>query len=638
MRYCVFDIEANGLLEEATKIHCLAYQIYEGKNLLEKGVIQEIPAIKSFLEQQEILVGHNIIRYDLPVLAKLADLRIKPESQIIDTLALSYYLYPFEKFKHGLEAWGERLEAKKIQIIDWESLEFEQYQKRCEQDVVINSKLFQLEYSILSRLYDNDSEKINKLVQYLTFKFICLRDQEKVGIHFNRREAEFWKHKLTFQIENQKEELAKSMPKILKERKPVKMYKQDGTLSAVGEKWKTKLRNLGLPEDSDAIYTDGNPSSSQQMKAWLLSIGWQPDIFEESKTTKKKIPQISLKNGEGITESVKALYEKKPVLRNLEGLYIAQHRLSIFESFLKAATQDDKVFSTAHGFTSTMRLQHSNPVVNLPKPDRYLGKEIRGLLTVPDDNWLMCGADISGLEDNTKQHYLYFFDPEYVKEMRTPGFDPHLDIALLANIISKDDVEFYKSFKAEQATSEDKQRYSHIKTLRSKAKQVNFASTYSASPPKIQQLLQSDLKFAENLHSIYWTRNIGIKKTVACLKEKWIELPFATPIKQRYIFNPVSKFWMILRHEKDKFSALNQSTGVFVFDTWLYNFKVETKDIDCNVVLQYHDEMLVVCHKEDKEVVEKALLSAMAKTNKMLNLNVEISISIDWGKNYAECH
>ena len=48
--------------------------------------------------------------------------------------------------------------------------------------------------------------------------------------------------------------------------------------------------------------------------------------------------------------------------------------------------------------------------------------------------------------------------------------------------------------------------------------------------------------------------------------------------------------------------------------------------------------MLVECHNEDKVVVEQALLNAMTKTNKILNLNVEISISIDWGENYAECH
>jgi hypothetical protein len=53
-------------------------------------------------------------------------------------------------------------------------------------------------------------------------------------------------------------------------------------------------------------------------------------------------------------------------------------------------------------------------------------------------------SDMSGLEDNTKQHYMYYFDPEYVKQMRTPGFDPHIDISVRAKKISYDEGEFYK--------------------------------------------------------------------------------------------------------------------------------------------------------------------------------------------------
>lgn len=54
---------------------------------------------------------------------------------------------------------------------------------------------------------------------------------------------------------------------------------------------------------------------------------------------------------------------------------------------------------------------------------------------------------MSALEDTTKQHYMYYYDPEYVTQMRVPGFDPHVDVAVLSNLMTKEEEKFYKWFK-----------------------------------------------------------------------------------------------------------------------------------------------------------------------------------------------
>ena len=36
-----------------------------------------------------------------------------------------------------------------------------------------------------------------------------------------------------------------------------------------------------------------------------------------------------------------------------------------------------------------------------------------------------------------------------------------------------------------------------------------------------------------------------------------------------WLYNPVSEFWYSLRSDKDRFSTLNQGTGVFCFDSWV---------------------------------------------------------------------
>mgnify|MGYP002878897845 CR=1 FL=1 len=61
-------------------------------------------------------------------------------------------------------------------------------------------------------------------------------------------------------------------------------------------------------------------------------------------------------------------------------------------------------------------------MVNLPGVDRPWGKEIRGCLTAPT-GYVLCGADMTSLEDTTKRHYMQPYDPDYVHEMSQAGFD-----------------------------------------------------------------------------------------------------------------------------------------------------------------------------------------------------------------------
>ena len=121
MRYTIFDIECDGLLNEVTKIHCLSYTIFTDKlEFIEQGSITDYNQIKNFFLSKRILVGHNIIRYDIPVVEKL--LGIKNTNEIIDTLGLSWYLFPTEiknkvmikKKKHGLEIWVKRWNTQGI--------------------------------------------------------------------------------------------------------------------------------------------------------------------------------------------------------------------------------------------------------------------------------------------------------------------------------------------------------------------------------------------------------------------------------------------------------------------------------------------------------------------------------------------
>ena len=82
----VFDVEANGLLDKATKIHCLSYTT-DGKNY---QTIFDYSDMRDLILSQHGLVGHNIIRYDVPLIEKILGIKIK--ARLFDTLPMSWVL------------------------------------------------------------------------------------------------------------------------------------------------------------------------------------------------------------------------------------------------------------------------------------------------------------------------------------------------------------------------------------------------------------------------------------------------------------------------------------------------------------------------------------------------------------------
>ena len=359
MKYTIFDIETNGLYQDVTKLHCLSYQIFEDGILLSKNTLVDTELIKNFVEQQECIVGHNIIRYDLPVLEKLVG--VKYSKKIIDTLAISWYLFP-ERHKHGLESYGEEFHVAKPIIEDWNNLGIEEYKHRCETDVEINKILWLAQEDYLSKIYEGNFDRI---IGYLNFKFQCLLEQELVGITLDINLCKKTKLNLKLVVEEKVGVLSAVMPKnlgnVLKKR-PTVFYKKDGSLTNSSKKWVEDLKELNLPEDTEVIYEMPNPGSSVQLKKWLLTLGWKPITFKVSKSTGEKVAQISLPMGQGICPSVKELYSKEPALEALEGLYIAQHRIGLIKSYFENMDKQGKIYATAHGFTNTLRLKHSVPV------------------------------------------------------------------------------------------------------------------------------------------------------------------------------------------------------------------------------------------------------------------------------------
>jgi hypothetical protein len=612
----IIDLEADGLLDQATKIHVLSWEDAGGH----VHSTHDYDMMRKVLMNAPVLMGHNIIRYDVPLIEKV--LGITPEATMVDTLALSWYLEP-SHMRHGLDDWGKRLGVMKPKITDWNSLTPEEYAHRCEEDVKINSLLWERLNRKLSRLYRDDHSK-QRLIDYLSFKLSCARDQEAYRWRLDVPKAEALLSQLTQLKEDKELQLRKAMPKkpITKVMNPPKvMYKKDGTLSARGEAWHELMREKLLPASTSTPVTvvsgmeDGNPNSHEQVKDWLFNLGWVPRTFKyirgEEYGQERKIPQI--RSGSDLCPSVLDLVNKDPAIELLDGLSVISHRLGVVKGFV-TSHEDGWLKAEVAGLTNTFRFKHMKPLVNIPAVDKPYGKEIRGCLIAPAGDVLI-GSDMVSLEDTTKRHYMKPLDPDYVAEMSVEGYDPHLQLAKFAGACTQEDID--------QHTAGTKD----MSPLRKNYKAVNYSAIYGVGAQKLARTTGMGQQEAKRLIEAYWKRNWAVKKVAESQKVREIG-------GELWMRNPVSGFWHNLRYEKDRFSTLNQSTGVYCFDTWVGL----VKDKGCRVIFQAHDEIVVQVKEEDADKVQAQLKDCIREANDILKLNIELDVDTQKGDSYSAIH
>lgn len=645
MKSAVFDMEADGL--KPTKIHCLSFFEMESSNTVE--TITTYSQMREFFLAYDVYIGHNIRRFDLVHLEKLLDIKIN--AIFIDTLAVSWYLEPKRK-KNSLESYGDQYGIEKPFILDWEKQKLSDYIYRCEQDVKINTRLWQDQLKYLVKLYP-DSKDLWSFLKYLDFKMYCAALQEEAGWRLDVNKCEQSIGILEREREGKTIALSAAMPKVPIIREyvaPKRLYNSDGQLSLLGQRWKERLDARGLPLGYDGTieeiigYDDGNPGSHQQIKDWLYSLGWVPGTikYQRNKETgeMKEIPQVNKERGEGICESIKRLYPQCPDLELLDGLSVLSHRLSLLRGFLRDVDEDGYVRASVQGLTNTLRFKHA-VVVNLPKVGVKYGDDIRGCLISSSDDHELCGADMSSLEDRIKQHFIQPHDPDYVAELNRPDYDPHLDIAVIAGGLNEDESAFYKRtdaalqdvLLAASVTKEDKTEYGRIKKSRSIFKNGNYACQYGAGPPRLVITCGISLEDAKELHKAYWKRNWAIR---AVADEQIVKtLPsFDGDGEQMWLYNPVSGFWYSLRTEKDIFSTLVQGTASYCFDTWVSHVLSERPQLTA----QFHDEIVLDVIKGYEQEIRDFLQKTIEETNEYLRLNRRLDIGVQFGERYSSIH
>ncbi len=439
----VADLESDGLLFEATKIHVWGFKM-AGKGITTFRGATEENRIRAFfqyhIDNKIPLVGHNFISFDIPLFEKLYKIDLS-ELMVIDSLALSWYLNHDRKI-HGLDSFFSDYGIKKPEIAedDWAFVSecpveteahYQRMKHRVTEDVKINSALWddliqRLEdmYSIakievdagnvggtrvsedeviyLDRFKGDSVENyVNRILTFLMFKMDCARLQEKtmweVDVPY-LKESEATLLELTERAATELESVMPPVPTYTARKQPSKPFKKNGEMSAAGEKWES-LKKLLISEETDEhgnllakVIKQGeihelvslappNINGVQQVKDFLLSKGWVPESFKYVRDKEAFEAWIQSKPEQGSHRgSWTAWKNSKPVDREVAQISIdGEEGKELCPSILRLAEEVPEIKALESYSMIKHRLGTIQGFLKNLKFDKYLQARINGL-------------------------------------------------------------------------------------------------------------------------------------------------------------------------------------------------------------------------------------------------------------------
>ena len=363
MKVLVLDIETN-LAHD--KIWCCVTRVEHEVTVF----THQHGCLKQLIKEADVIVGHNIIGFDGPVLSRVWGIKI-PLSKVRDTLVMSRLWNPQLEGGHSLRAWGERLGDFKGDFTDFDSGLSDEMVEYCEQDVYVTSLLYDKLTKELSSF--GDSVELEHKISFI------MKKQEDNGFKLDVPQAVSLLAQLKDRMSVITDEMQAVFPPIVEERWSEKTGKQ--------------------LKDRVTVF---NVGSRQQIAERLQSIG-----VKFTKTTEK---------GSIIVDETTLKSIDKPEAQLIAEYLMIQKRVGLLDSWLDNVKDDGRV----HGRVITNgavtgRMTHQKPNMGqIPSVNSEYGADCRALWRVTDGNVLV-GTDLSGIELRCLAHYMQ--DPEWQEEL-----------------------------------------------------------------------------------------------------------------------------------------------------------------------------------------------------------------------------
>jgi DNA polymerase-1 len=574
-----FDIECNGLYADVDRVVCIGIK----DSLTSETTVyyrnDEIDIALELIRLADVVVGHNIVAFDIPVLKKLYPKWAGPEGLIRDTLVMARVMWPdikeddykikdFNKAligSHSLKAWGHRLKMDKGLFLEKEVPDFRQmvYSKEladyCAKDVEITCSLYD-HISSHIRAYGLDEAECWILEHQFAEQ---IAQQERNGFAFDSAAAADLYGTLAQIKTDLESDLISSVP-------PTEV------------KLKTKVKKIPF-----------NPGSRQQIAAALINLGWNPEDYTPTGEPK-------------VDEAVLSTLDY-PIAKKLSQYLMVQKRIGMLaegdEAWLKVVKADGRIHgSVNHNGAVTGRCTHRSPnlaqVTGVGSP---WGKECRQLFVAPPGRVLV-GVDAQGLELRCLAHYLARWDDgSYGKELLEG--DIHTANQKAAGLPTRAD-----------------------------AKKFIYAWLYGAGPAKLGSIVGGGAKEGRELNKRFLAKFPAIGKLKAAIDFGVDSRGYLIGLDGRHLR---------IRSKHSALNTLLQSCGAILMKKATVLMHQMFRGAGVHDVLQVahiHDEVQLEVAKDRAAEVASLAKRSIEQAGVGLGFRIRLDGSVSIGCNWAETH
>ena len=598
--WLVFDIETDGLYDKVTKVFCIVIYDINREETFAYGP-DRIDDALAHLATGDVLIGHNVIFYDVPVLQKLHSFNCK--ARILDTLICTRLIWPKEKLYDldvqlypevpknyrgmaGLKAWGYRLSDNKIEFKDFSEYS-EEMLVYCKQDVSVTSKLWK---HIANQGYPEQALKLEHDFA------LAINKQIRAGVSFDVDAAIDLVDNLRGREALLETELKEIFPPL---------EHRNWFTPKVNNKTRGYVK--GVPFEK-IHYEEFNPGSRDQIADRLKAkYGWQPE-----KTTEKGNPILN-------DEVLEAL--PYPEAKPLAEYMLIKKRLGQIadgnNAWLKLVNNDS---SRMHGDVVTNgcvtgRCAHRYPNMGqVPAGYSPYGKECRSLFHAPQ-GWDMIGIDAKALELRCLAGYLAIYDGgEYARVVTDPTIDIHV----------------YNQERFGVAT-------------RDISKRLLYAVLYGAGHLKAGSIVDPNEKDEEVLRKLGRTAINSFMAEVPALKE--LKERIESQIAHNDHLVGLDRRILYCRSAFKGLNVLLQSAGAILMKQVVINIHDNIESAlslphgaEWEQVLMVHDEVQLVCSPKYTEQIRAQALAAFPQAQQFFGFLCDIEGDSRVGSNWSQTH
>lgn len=604
MNTLIFDIETNAIKDFRTlcglsTIHCIAV----GRPGEAPEIVETEEALK-MLSLADVIVGHNILNFDIPAIKRLYPDWDISQCCVRDTLVMSRMLWPdvqnedwtIPEFprnligRHSLKAWGVRLGILKGsfgETQNWDEFtpEMAEY---CIQDVRVTQALWER--------IEKESPPENPTVLEHEFAEV-VSQQEKNGFAFDVEGAKKLHAELLTQKDALRRDLQSCFPaQIINMKTPA--YYENPLTGARYERKKdapASERQVLMRGELKTKEIPFNPGSRDQIaKGLIQKYGWKPADFtgegkpkvDEAVLSKLKYPEAKM--------MVRYLTVAKRLGQISDGR----------ESWLKAE-EDGRIYGRVNPCGAvTTRCTHSRPnMAQIPSVSAPWGTECRSLFTVPE-GYVLLGVDLSSLELRCLAHYTYPLDEgRYSKEVVSG--DIHTANQEAAGLPTRDD-----------------------------AKVFIYAHNYGAGDAKLGSIVGGGRREGQKLRAQFLAKMPALKLIIQAIKHRLKSHGYLLGIDGRKL---------VIRSEHAALNTLLQSAGAIAVKqaTCILQRKFKLQGWGLEDVMQVahiHDEIQFQVRKEIAEDVGILSIQSIKEAGDALGFKCPLDGEYKIGRNWAETH